>query len=226
MDVLIIEASDRRAIAIGDYLLRRGHAPDFASDGRLAARLCEMHRYDAIILDPAPPHIDATTLCAQLRLDLHTQAPILILQDDDHAQTGDIAQRHVNCTTAPAGLPALHEQLESAVYRKRRRVRQIGSAGLQLDPERTAAHCAGETVPLAPTSYRILEMLLRGHPRVVTRDEIENAVWPDSPPASEAALRGHIHRLRHLLADAGGESLIRTVHGIGYQLDDGSAGGV
>lgn len=225
MDVLIIEADDRRAIDIGDYLMQHGDEPDFASDARLAIRLCEMHRYDAIILDPAPPEIDAGALCTRLRADLGTQAPILVLQADGDEADSAPQPRHANCISAPRALPELYARLEAVMHRKRRRVQEIGSAGLKLDPERIAAHCAGETVPLAPTSYRILEMLLRGHPRVVTRGEIENAVWPDAPPASEAALRGHIHRLRQLLADVGGESLIRTVHGIGYQLDDSAAGG-
>ena len=62
MDILIIEADDQRAIDIGDYLMKQGHEPDFASDARLAVRLCEMHRYDAIILDPDPPRLDDATL--------------------------------------------------------------------------------------------------------------------------------------------------------------------
>lgn len=225
MDVLIIEADDQRAIDIGDYLMHQGHEPDFASDGRLALRLCEMHRYDAIILDPNPPDLDGATLCARLRMDLRSQAPILVLRDDA-ASGGDQRDGDSNCMPAPQALPALYERLESAVHRKRHKAREAGCACLYLDPERTAARCAGETVPLAPTSYRILELLIREHPRVVTRDEIENAVWPNAPPASEAALRGHIHRLRHLLAEVGGDALIHTVHGVGYQLDDGAAGGI
>jgi len=224
MDILIIEADDQRAIDIGDYLMKQGHEPDFASDARLAVRLCEMHRYDAIILDPDPPRLDDATLCARLRRDLRTQAPILVLHEEFDEQAPP-QYADSNCLRVPTSLPALYEQLESVIYRKRRRARELGSASLHLDPDHTAARCAGETVPLAPTSYRILELLVRGHPRVVTRDEIENAVWPNAPPASQAALRGHIHRLRHLLAEVGGDALIRTVHGVGYQLDDGAAGG-
>ncbi|MES1930188.1 two-component system regulatory protein [Salinisphaera dokdonensis CL-ES53] len=219
MDVLIIEADDQRAIDIGDYLTQHGHEPDFASDSRLAVRLCEMYRYDAIILDPDPPRLDDSTLCARLRADMCTQAPILVVCDDA-SDNPDAESNHLNCLSAPAALPALYERLEAAVYRKRRNAHEICSASLYLDPDLIAAHCAGETVPLAPTSYRILELLVRWHPQVVTRREIENTVWPDAPPASEAALRGHIHRLRHLLAEVGGESLIRTVHGVGYQLAD------
>ena len=66
----------------------------------------------------------------------------------------------------------------------------------------------------------ILELLVQAHPDIVLRETIENAVWPEARPVSEAALRGHVHRLRQLLAEVGGESLIRTVRGVGYRLND------
>jgi DNA-binding response OmpR family regulator len=222
MDILIIEADDRRAIDIGDYLTRHGNEPDFASDSGLALRLCEAHRYDAVILDPRPPRIDASRLCPRLRSHLGDKTPIVVVRAANATSEPDLGGVP-NCVAAGADLPALYDCLESAVHRKRRRLSVLGSGALHLDPEQTAAQCGGETIPLAPTSYRILEILLQSHPAIVPRETIEQAVWPQSPPASEAALRGHVHRLRQLLAEVGGASLIRTVRGVGYQLSDGAA---
>ena len=219
MDVLIIESDDRRAIDIGDYLSRQGDDPDFASDGALAIRLCDAHRYDAVILDPDPPRVDGDGLCTRLRAGLGAGPPIIVLAGNERVPREPIADVE-NCVLASNELPDLYARLESAVHYKRRRLKSAGSAALQLDPDRSAAHCAGETVPLAPTSYRILELLVQAHPDIVLRETIENAVWPEARPVSEAALRGHVHRLRQLLAEVGGESLIRTVRGVGYRLSD------
>lgn len=219
MDVLIIESDDRRAIDIGDYLSRQGDDPDFASDGALAIRLCDAHRYDAVILDPDPPRVDSDGLCTRLRAGLGAGPPIIVLAGNERVPREPIADVE-NCVLASNELPDLYARLESAVHYKRRRLKSAGSAALQLDPDRSAAHCAGETVPLAPTSYRILELLVQAHPDIVLRETIENAVWPEARPVSEAALRGHVHRLRQLLAEVGGESLIRTVRGVGYRLND------
>ncbi|MBS62672.1 response regulator transcription factor [Salinisphaera sp.] len=219
MDVLIIESDDRRAIDIGDYLSSRGDDPDFASDGALAIRLCDAHRYDAVILDPDPPRVDGDGLCTRLRAGLGSGPPIIVLSGNGRAPRAPI-ENIENCVLASNELPDLYARLESAVHYKRRRLKSVGSAALQLDPDLGVAHCAGETVPLAPTSYRILELLVQAHPDIVLRETIENAVWPECRPASEAALRGHVHRLRQLLAEVGGESLIRTVRGVGYRLSD------
>ena len=55
MHVLIIEDDPNLAVEIGDALEQAGEEPDFADDGPLAIRLCEMNRYDAIVLDATLP---------------------------------------------------------------------------------------------------------------------------------------------------------------------------
>ncbi len=51
---------------------------------------------------------------------------------------------------------------------------------------------------------------------MVTRAELEAALWPHDPPTSDA-LRSQIHLLRPALAQAGYDGL-ETVHGVGYRL--------
>lgn len=54
-------------------------------------------------------------------------------------------------------------------------------------------------------------------PHVVTRVELEHAVWGDSPPESDA-LRAHMHSLRGIIDKPFPKPLIVTVHGIGYRI--------
>ena len=54
-------------------------------------------------------------------------------------------------------------------------------------------------------------------PSVVRRREIEQAVWGDSPPDSDA-LRVHMHTLRSAIDPPGLPPLLHTLRGIGYQL--------
>ena len=60
--------------------------------------------------------------------------------------------------------------------------------------------------------------MIRASPGVVTRAQIEQTIWNNEPPESDAALRGHIHRLRQLVEGPLNRRLIKTVHGVGYQL--------
>jgi DNA-binding response OmpR family regulator len=59
---------------------------------------------------------------------------------------------------------------------------------------------------------------MRASPGVLSREAAERAIWGDSPPDSEASLRGHVHTLRKLVDDGEAVKLLHTLHGVGYRL--------
>ena len=73
---------------------------------------------------------------------------------------------------------------------------------------------------LTPTGYTLLAALLRAAPRIVSRDALEQEVWGDDRPDSDA-LRTHIHALRLALDRPFERALLKTQPGIGYRLVDG-----
>jgi DNA-binding response OmpR family regulator len=87
---------------------------------------------------------------------------------------------------------------------------------LQLDLRTRSLLVHGQAVHLTPRSLRILELLMRDPGRLLSRSELEAALWPDDPPDSDA-LRSQIHLLRRALGQAGFEGL-ETVHGLGWKL--------
>ena len=221
MHVLIIEDDPNLAVEIGDALEQAGEEPDFADDGPLAIRLCEMNRYDAIVLDASLPRCgDPGGFTDKLREAARRATPVLAMAD-----SADTLSRWHG------------ESLETVVYRQRSDMdgvlgalqelvkecgdpmAQLSAADLHLDLEQQSVYCGQIPVELAPISFRILELLVRAFPGVVTRAQIEKQIWNDQPPESDAALRGHIHRLRQLLERPTARKMIRTVHGIGYQLE-------
>jgi DNA-binding response OmpR family regulator len=60
---------------------------------------------------------------------------------------------------------------------------------------------------------------MRQSPRVLPREEIERAIWGDSPPDSDA-LRAHLYILRSAIDKQADKALIKTLRGIGYQISD------
>ena len=77
---------------------------------------------------------------------------------------------------------------------------------------------AGETVTVEPTAFRVLIYLLRNAGRLVTKDEIIQAVWHDSA-VSDNSLTRAVATLRRLLGDNSREPwLIATVQTIGYRF--------
>jgi DNA-binding response OmpR family regulator len=71
---------------------------------------------------------------------------------------------------------------------------------------------------LTPSGLRILELLMRASPAVVSREQLVELLWGEAPPASDAALRSHIHLLRQAIEPPGAACLLYTIHGVGYRL--------
>jgi len=75
---------------------------------------------------------------------------------------------------------------------------------------------------LSPAQYRLLEVLYDNHDRIVDRDEVVHAVWPDSAGegVSEQAIDALVRRLRDRLTEIdSGQNFIVTVRGHGLRLD-------
>ncbi|HZL28487.1 MAG TPA: transcriptional regulator [Acidobacteriaceae bacterium] len=73
----------------------------------------------------------------------------------------------------------------------------------------------GEPVPLSPKAFEVLTCLVTNPGRVVTKEELLKAVWPDSF-VEEGNLVQYVVALRKAFADRAG--YIVTVPGRGYQF--------
>lgn len=219
MHVLIIEDDIPFATQIGDTIEAAGDEPDYADDEALALRLCEMNRYDIVVLDGDMPRCGPDAFCERLTKAAGRRTPVLALS------TGAYRARALeDCGPHAVALRSiaphdLHRQLKTLATECGRGLSQLTAGELHMDLEERSVYCGQVPVELAPISFRILELLIRAFPGVVTRAQIEKQIWSGNPPESDAALRGHIHRLRQLLERPTARQMIRTVHGVGYQLD-------
>lgn len=90
--------------------------------------------------------------------------------------------------------------------------------GCELDPARVRLLRDGVAQPVEPQVFDVLLFLVRSRDRVVTKEEILDAVWGDRF-VSESALTSRIKAARRAVGDDGrAQRLIRTVHGRGYQF--------
>ncbi|PYS87903.1 MAG: hypothetical protein DMF64_21910 [Acidobacteria bacterium] len=99
----------------------------------------------------------------------------------------------------------------------------------RLDTTQRVLLRAGQPVPLAHKAYEILCVLLAHEGRVVTKDELMQAVWADTF-VEEANLAQNIFKLRQALGEVHGQPrYIQTISGRGYRfiakikLDEGTA---
>jgi DNA-binding winged helix-turn-helix (wHTH) protein len=74
----------------------------------------------------------------------------------------------------------------------------------------------GKRVHVEPKAYKLLEILLTSRPKALSKDELQDQLWPDTF-VSERSLARLVDVLRDCLGDEAKNSrYIRTVHGFGY----------
>ena len=90
---------------------------------------------------------------------------------------------------------------------------------LALDPVRRTVTSGDRDVPLTPTEYNILEILMRRSPAVVDRKAIAEHAWQDeTDPLGSNAIDVQLSRLRAKIPTA--RVRIVTVRGAGYRLEE------
>lgn len=219
--LLLVEEDAELAARAMDYLEGCGAVVDYAGNGLSGLHFAATGSYDAIVLDLDLRGLDGFGLLARLREDGSDGTPVVILTARDLEQD---RLRAFECgaddyVTKPCSLPELHARLRAIVRRTRGHgVASLHVGDLIFNPRTLVARRAGRRLPLTPSGARLLEILMRAAPALVTHSELEHALWGDHPPDSEAALRCHIHALRAAVDRNASCALLHTVHGVGYRL--------
>jgi len=220
--ILIVEDNSDIAENIGDYLEAQGHIMDFALDGIGGMHLALTQDYDVIVLDIMLPGMDGLTFCRKLREEGGKHTPVLMLtaRDTLSDKLEGFDAGADDYLIKPFALEELAARLGALVrrYDKASKV-LLRVADLELDTGSMKSRRAGHPVELNRACLKILMMLMQAHPNIVTRSEIEHALWGDMLPGSDS-LRSHIYALRRAIDKPFEFPLLQTVHGIGYRLVD------
>jgi len=91
-----------------------------------------------------------------------------------------------------------------------------------FDAERRQLIGGGGAVALPSKEFELLSLLVSRRPCAVSKDEIQDALWPRTIVA-ETSVTTLVKELRTKLGQAGRGGPIRTVHGFGYALEDDGA---
>lgn len=221
MKILIVEDNKDIAENIADYLEPLGHVLDFAPDGVVGFHLAESHSFDVIVLDVMMPRMDGMTLCRKLREELHLSTPILMLTAKD--QLDDKLEGFRSGVDDYLVKPFSIKELEARLFALIKRGQLVGRESLltigdlQYDLGACKASRAGVGLDLNPIQRKLLEVLMKGSPRVVSREELEEKIWGDNPPDKDI-LRTHVYSLRNIIDKPFDKKLLHTVHGAGYRL--------
>jgi DNA-binding response OmpR family regulator len=198
---LILLVEDNRSLSevVGEYFENKGFGVDYAGDGVDGYRLAVQNSYDVIVLDLNLPRMDGLQVCQKLRTEGKKSTPVLMLTARD-AVSDKVLGLEAGADDyliKPFAIQELEARIRALIRRERRQVSTevYKVADLILDTGSLRATRGGRELSLSPIALRLLGILMRESPRVVTRRDIEREIWGDELPESDT-LRSHLYNLR------------------------------
>jgi len=224
--VLLIEDNRNISEMVGEYLESRGFGVDYAADGLDGFRLASENSYDVIVLDLMLPRMDGLEVCRKLRAETKKATPVLMLTARDTLEdkiTG-LSAGADDYLVKPFAIQELEARVRALIRRERRQVSAeiLIVADLVFDTASLRVTRGGQELQLSPIGLRLLAILMRESPRVISRRDIEREIWGDGLPDSDT-LRSHLYNLRKTIDRDFDKPLLHTVQSAGYRIADLSA---
>jgi two-component system, OmpR family, response regulator len=195
-----------------------------ARDGREALARFTADKPDLIILDIGMPELDGLEVCRQIRKS--SDVPILFLtaRDDEIDRVLGLeigGDDYVIKPFSPRELIArVNVILRRVTVRDMERPAQpaLAQGALSIDPTQHVAAFAGIPLRLTAIEFGILKAFLNRPTAVFSREQIMSAAYQLNIQVSDRTIDSHIRNIRAKLAAVNCDSVIETIHGVGFKL--------
>jgi two-component system OmpR family response regulator/two-component system response regulator QseB len=216
MRILLVEDDPLLGDGIQAGLKQAGFGVDWSRDGLAAWHALSAESYAAVVLDLGLPRLSGLELLRRLRA-AGNRVPVLILTARDRVEdriTG-LDSGADDYLTKPFDLHELAARLRALVRRSHGQAAPRLSVGpVEIDPAARSASFEGRPVELSAREFALLQALALNAGRVLSRAQLEQALYGWGEEVGSNAIEVHIHHLRRKLS----AELIRTVRGVGYTL--------
>jgi two-component system OmpR family response regulator len=185
-----------------------------------ALRLIREQKPDLVILDINMPKLDGFGVIEKLRNE-NNNVPVIVLtaRDQKDDKTIGFGLGADDFVTKPFGLEELLMRV-AAVLRRSKNTPTSGNilviGNISLDVSNYRVSVKDEVIETSPTEFKLLHYLMENMGRVLTREQILSAVWGLDFATDGAVLDTYISYLRKKIGD---NANIRTVRGVGYQIE-------
>ncbi len=221
MRILLIEDDKEAAAYLSKALREAGHVPDHAQDGEAGAAMAADGGYDVLVVDRMLPKRDGLGVIEELRKKGdHTPALILSALGQVDDRVAGLRAGGDDYLPKPYAFSELLARVEALARRRKpdaaETVFKVGD--LELDRLGHTVARAGQSIPLQPREFRLLEYLMKHAGQVVTRTMLLENVWDYHFDPQTNVIDVHISRLRAKIDKGFREPLLHTVRGAGYMI--------
>lgn len=224
----ILVCDDDQAIldSLEIYLKLEGYSVFKAANGKEALEVADAQELHCIILDIMMPGLDG--LNATLKLRESKNIPIILLsaKSEDTDKITGLSFGADDYVTKPFNPLELMARVKSQIRRyvslgsMEMRENVLITGGLTLDLDAKEITLDGEPVKMTATEYGILEFLMQNMGKVLSTNQIYEAVWNEPSFQTEKTVTVHIRRIREKIEiNPKDPKYLKVVWGIGYKIE-------
>lgn len=221
--VLIVEDEESYRDALSYLLRKEGYEVIEAADGDTGLEEFERNGADIVLLDLMLPGKSGIEVCREIRKT--SQVPVIMVTAKD-SEIDKVVGLEIGAddyVTKPYSPRELIARIAAVLRRTSPDIQieedVIEYGEVRLDAARHSVSVRGKEVTFPLREFELLELLLRNHGRVLTRDQIIDRVWGSDYFGDTKTLDVHIKRIRSKIEeDPASPKLLVTVRGLGYKF--------
>lgn len=220
--LLLSETQEDLANAMVDYLSNDGYTVTLVDNGLRVIECLNNYQYDVIVLETALSGLDGISVVRNYRSSRGT-TPILLMAG---RQSSEELQRGLDAgadafLVKPFQLADLSAYLRALLRRPAlRSERVLISGNVAVDTEAGTVTRNDAPVHLHPMEFKLLQFLLRHPNQVFNVNALFERVWQKDIGGMDTTVRTHVRTLRQKIDSTGTSSIITTVRGLGYKVED------
>ncbi len=226
--ILVVDDDMQIIRLVRSYLEQAGFRVATAGDGNTALAAIRSEQPDLVVLDLMLPGRDGLSITQHMRSDPKLSSiPILMLtaRVDDIDRILGLEMGADDYVTKPFNPREVVARVKAILRRSQQSSTLSGDSqpvrvdDIMLDPTAHTVSKAGHLVPLTPSEFDILHLLMRNPGRAFSRTEIIEEALGYEYAGLERTVDSHIKNLRRKLDDdSRSTTLLETVFGVGYRL--------
>lgn len=223
MRILLIEDDPETSAFIGEGLTNAGHEVRYAARGDLGLQLAAVEPFDILIVDRMLPKMNGLTLIMELRrARIETPALCLTALGGVEDRVSGLEAGADDYLVKPFEMTELMARVNALARRSSKSSKDptLRVSDLELNLITRKVTRAGTVIDLLPREFALLELLMQNSGRVVTRAMLLKHVWDFHFEPKTSLVETHMSRLRTKIDRPFGLSLLHTVRGKGYRLDE------
>ncbi|MGZ3181567.1 MAG: response regulator transcription factor [Telluria sp.] len=222
MHILLVEDDAVLADGLHRVLAASGMTVDVVHDGLLADQFLQRAEPSVAVLDIGLPGLDGFEVVRRLRARGST-LPVLLLTARDAVEdrVRGLELGADDYLVKPFATAELVARIRALARRHGPAPAVLALGDLVLDTSAKRARVGERGLDLSVREWAVLEYLLQHARRVVSKQQIIDAILPWGDELTQNAVEVYVSRVRLKIADAG--VTIKTIRGFGYMLEPAAA---